>query len=117
FKALLFLAIAGSLYLFYHLRMNMIKTQKVKLEEQVEARTAEVTHQNKEIKAQRKALELVHSELLSSIKAAQEIQSSIFPSKAFIKSHLPQSFVYNKPKDVVSGDFCWFNVVEGKLII
>jgi len=43
-----------------------------------------------------------------SINYAQRIQTSILPNTALIREHLSQSFVYYKPRDVVSGDFPWF---------
>ncbi len=43
-----------------------------------------------------------------SINYAQRIQSSILPDIRSIREYLPKSFVYYKPRDVVSGDFPWF---------
>jgi PAS domain S-box-containing protein len=43
-----------------------------------------------------------------SINYAQRIQSSILPDIKSIREYLPKSFVYYKPRDVVSGDFPWF---------
>ena len=43
-----------------------------------------------------------------SINYAQRIQTSILPDIRSIREYLPKSFVYYKPRDVVSGDFPWF---------
>jgi PAS domain S-box len=43
-----------------------------------------------------------------SINYAQRIQSAILPDNAFIREFLPKSFIFYKPRDVVSGDFPWF---------
>ncbi len=43
-----------------------------------------------------------------SIDYAQRIQQSIIPSTVMIKSQLPKSFIFYKPRDVVSGDFPWY---------
>lgn len=43
-----------------------------------------------------------------SINYAQRIQSSILPEIRNIRELLPKSFIYYKPRDVVSGDFPWF---------
>jgi len=43
-----------------------------------------------------------------SINYAQRIQSSILPDVRVVRESLPKSFVYYKPRDVVSGDFPWF---------
>ena len=51
-------------------------------------------------------LQLNHSneEMMSSIRYAQRIQSTIVPSIDQLRSLLPDSFVYYRPRDVVSGD-------------
>ena len=43
-----------------------------------------------------------------SINYAQRIQSSILPDNRLIREFFPRSFIYYKPRDVVSGDFPWF---------
>jgi PAS domain S-box-containing protein len=43
-----------------------------------------------------------------SINYAQRIQSSILPDIRNVREYLPKSFIYYKPRDVVSGDFPWF---------
>lgn len=42
-----------------------------------------------------------------SIAYAQSIQQALMPTEAQMRQLLPQSFVFFKPKDVVSGDFFW----------
>lgn len=43
-----------------------------------------------------------------SINYAQRIQTSILPDIRSVREFLPKSFIYYKPRDVVSGDFPWF---------
>jgi PAS domain S-box-containing protein len=43
-----------------------------------------------------------------SINYAQRIQTSILPDIRAVREYLPKSFIYYKPRDVVSGDFPWF---------
>ncbi len=43
-----------------------------------------------------------------SINYAERIQSSILPDNNLIRTHLPKSFIFYIPRDVVSGDFPWF---------
>jgi PAS domain S-box-containing protein len=43
-----------------------------------------------------------------SINYAQRIQSSILPDNKVIREYFPKSFIFYKPRDVVSGDFPWF---------
>ncbi|PJC62116.1 MAG: hypothetical protein CO022_06235 [Flavobacteriales bacterium CG_4_9_14_0_2_um_filter_32_27] len=59
-----------------------------------------VTHQKLEIENQ-------HKEIIDSITYAKRLQEAIFPTLSSVKEFLPQSFIFFKPKDVVSGDFYW----------
>jgi PAS domain S-box-containing protein len=52
-----------------------------------------------------------------SINYAQRIQSSILPDNKTIREFFPKSFVFYKPRDVVSGDFPWFFKHEDKIYI
>jgi serine phosphatase RsbU (regulator of sigma subunit) len=46
-------------------------------------------------------------EITDSINYAKRIQEAILPSREFIKTYLPDSFLYYQPKDIVAGDFYW----------
>jgi PAS domain S-box-containing protein len=52
-----------------------------------------------------------------SIHYAQRIQSSILPDNKIIREFFPKSFVFYKPRDVVSGDFPWFFHHEDKIYL
>ncbi|HET6990934.1 MAG TPA: GAF domain-containing protein, partial [Bacteroidia bacterium] len=71
------------------------------LEEKVKERTAEVIRQ-KEI------IEVKNKDITDSIKYAKKIQQAILPANQDILNDLPQSFIFYKPKDIVSGDFYWY---------
>lgn len=47
--------------------------------------------------------------ITDSIHYAHRIQNAIFPVHDNLKLYFPQSFVVFKPKDIVSGDFLWFD--------
>ncbi|HIP33042.1 MAG TPA: hypothetical protein EYG86_09785, partial [Crocinitomicaceae bacterium] len=79
-------------------RNAFMDEQNVKLEHQVKERTAEINLQKEE-------LSTINEEVFSSIKYAKRIQEAILPSDEQVKKLLPESFILNRPKDVVSGDF------------
>ena len=66
--------------------------------------------QNREISEQRQ-------KIISSINYAKKIQNSILLPESHIRQHLPESFVFFKPKDIVSGDFYWFAKVEDAVMV
>lgn len=55
--------------------------------------------------------------ITESINYAQRIQTSILPDNKLIQEHLPKSFIFYKPRDVVSGDFPWFFPKKDELYI
>lgn len=72
--------------------------------------TALLKIQNNEIKVQRQ-------KIISSINYAKKIQSSILPPMEHLKNLVPESFIYFKPRDIVSGDFYWYQEIDRKLYI
>jgi PAS domain S-box-containing protein len=77
------------------------------LEEQVQQRT-------EQLQREKELAESQHHEISESIQYAKRIQASILPPLSKIKQSIPDSFVYYQPKDVVSGDFYWFDKVNSK---
>jgi len=68
------------------------------------------TRQNNEITFQKK-------QITDSIIYASTIQEALLPDNNFIKKTIPDSFVFYKPKDIVSGDFYWVKKVNNYTII
>lgn len=63
---------------------------------------------NKILNRQKKIIESKNKDITSSIRYAKKIQDAILPSENSIKKYLPNSFVFYRPRDIVSGDFYWF---------
>ncbi len=61
------------------------------------------------LKEQKTEIEIQKKSITDSINYAYRIQKSILPSQEHFYEILPQSFVFNKPKDIVSGDFYWLH--------
>lgn len=45
--------------------------------------------------------------IIESIDYAKHIQDSILPHPSSLKQYFPDSFVFSRPKDIISGDFFW----------
>lgn len=71
-----------------------------------------ITKQKEEVEQQKAIVEEKNKEILDSITYAKRLQDAILPPMALIKQHLPESFVFYKPKDIVAGDFYWMEVVQ-----
>ena len=66
---------------------------------------------------QQKIIEEQHKNIVDSMNYARLIQNSILPSPKQILDILPESFVLNKPKDIVSGDFFWIKEHQNKIFV
>ncbi|MCK4661836.1 MAG: PAS domain S-box protein [Bacteroidales bacterium] len=70
---------------------------------------------------ERKSIELEikdkNKKITESINYAERIQGSILPDTKYIQDYFPKSFIFYKPRDVVSGDFPWFFTKEDNIYI
>ncbi|MCU0438521.1 MAG: SpoIIE family protein phosphatase [Raineya sp.] len=71
------------------------------LEKEVEKRIQELEIKNQQI-------EKVNENMMASIRYAQRIQNATLPSDRTISKYLKEYFVFYQPRDIVSGDFYWF---------
>lgn len=78
---------------------NLVKEKRI-LEDKVMERTAEVVAQKEELAEKNK-------DITDSIRYAKRIQVAILPPKIPFE----ETFVLFRPKDIVSGDFYWFETV------
>ncbi len=86
-----------------------------KLRETIGQKTRELLDTNDKLKKELKKRKmfgydilLKNIELTDSIAYARHIQEAILPLKREIEKAFPQSFVFFRPKEVVSGDFYWY---------
>jgi len=66
-------------------------------------------HLEDKVKERTKKIEEQKNKITDSISYAKRIQQSMLPSEKIIKQHFPDSFIFYRPKDIVSGDFYWFS--------
>ncbi len=62
---------------------------------------------NRIIEQQKHIVEEQNKDITDSIKYAERIQQAIFPPDKMWHAILPDSFVFFRPKDILSGDFYW----------
>jgi serine phosphatase RsbU (regulator of sigma subunit)/HAMP domain-containing protein len=86
------------------------------LETKVMERTEEVVRQKEEVERQSRKVVELYKNVTDSIRYAKRLQESILPADKRIRELLPDSFVYYRPKDIVSGDFYWFERVEDRVV-
>jgi ligand-binding sensor domain-containing protein/serine phosphatase RsbU (regulator of sigma subunit) len=110
FLGIIVVLIILAIFAFIKNRERSLLREKKLLEDKVEQRTAELMMQKEIVETQNK-------EIRDSIKYAKRIQEAILPAQEEITRSFPDSFVFFKPRDIVSGDFYWFSEKNGKLVI
>ena len=93
----------------------------------VRSQTVMLIKTRKLLKEKEQALDLIASQkieletrdknLTDSLNYAQRIQEALLPSEEYFRNHFKDSFIFYKPKDIVSGDFYWIGEKGEKLFI
>jgi ligand-binding sensor domain-containing protein/serine phosphatase RsbU (regulator of sigma subunit) len=91
---------------------SYIKYREKKQKEMQEYLENELQKRTKEVYAQKEELEIKNRDITDSINYAQRIQQSILPSVKTIDDNFSGAFVYYQPRDIVSGDFYWYEKVN-----
>lgn len=110
FILLMILAGIALIVLFIKYRERKQKALQQYLETELTARTKEVVEQKEQ-------LEVKNRDITDSINYAQRIQQSILPSVNTITKYFSSAFVYYQPRDIVSGDFYWYDKVNNDKFI
>ena len=91
------------IFTYIKIREKALRRENAILEEKVRVRTALVVSQKEELAQKNK-------DITDSIRYAKRIQFAILPEKPPYKD----TFILFKPKDIVSGDFYWFQELAGR---
>lgn len=105
FVLLVLIALSGIVVVIIRLREENQLRMRLLLEKELKERTREVVRQKEEI-------ELQNTEITDSINYARRIQSSILPDVARLKENFRDAFIVFIPRDIVSGDFYWFDKLD-----
>lgn len=97
-------------YLLVRYRTITISRKNKELETKVASRTAEIEKSNQELKIQRRAIR-------DNVKYASRLQISLLPKREEIDLGFKENFIFFKPRDIVSGDFFWYQKIGPKKIL
>ena len=114
FNELTAVILAGGLFvfslhiLFISKRTRLLRHNYRQLQEK-EKKSIEVLHQRNLLQSRTKSIE-------DSLKYAQRIQTAMFTTPKEMRALFPDSFIFQRPKDIVSGDFYWARKINGKIL-
>ncbi|MFI5148754.1 MAG: tetratricopeptide repeat protein [Bacteroidia bacterium] len=96
---------------------NRLKNQQIAFAVERSEQEAEIHRlRNIELKAAYDSIEEKNKDITASISYARRIQQAMLPRKGFLQDTCPDSFIFFKPKDIVSGDFYWIGKGKGKSV-
>ena len=106
--------VAFTLIVFFAIRIASyrLKQQNRQLDNLVKQRTKEIEHKNEELKEQNEQILHQKQEITDSINYAKRIQNAILPPLKEINASWQDVFVFFQPKDIVSGDFYWYQRIS-----
>lgn len=93
-----------------------LKEYGQEMEEKVQERTKELEKKTNKIEKQSALQKELLEDIRASIRYAKRLQDNIMPPREKIKNILPNSVVFLKPKDIVSGDFYFIKKVKEKVV-
>ncbi len=93
------------IFAVFKIRERNQKAIQEYLQRQLDERTREVVQQKEEI-------EVKNRDITDSLNYAQRIQASILPPIKKLHDAFSGSFVFYQPRDIVSGDFYWYEQVD-----
>ncbi len=86
-------------------------------ETEIAAQKDEIARQRDLALQQRDAITSQQKEIIDSILYAERIQKAVFNKESDLTAIFKDSFVYDKPRDIVSGDFFWVHEVNNLKIL
>ena len=97
------IGVVGGLYTYLRRRENRILQQQKILEEMVTERTRQLKEKKKEVELQNEEIAKKNKDITGSIYYAQRIQEAVLPDRDNLIELIPESFIFFKPRDIVSG--------------
>ncbi|MFA5647010.1 MAG: tetratricopeptide repeat protein [Bacteroidales bacterium] len=109
FVLIIIIVIAIALLSLYNLNIKKKANQKLKQQNIEIAKQKDLIEMvNQDLESAFNKIEKQNRNITSSINYAQRIQEALLPKTENLSNLVPDSFLYFKPRDIVSGDFYWY---------
>jgi ligand-binding sensor domain-containing protein/serine phosphatase RsbU (regulator of sigma subunit) len=110
FILLIIAAVFYSIYFYIKMRESRHRKFQAELQKSLNEKTREVIIQKEEIEKKNK-------DITDSIRYAKRIQDALLPEVKKLVTIFPESFIFFQPRDIVSGDFYWYEKYGDEVII
>ncbi len=106
------------LFIIFVIVRVITKWREKKLRQRQKELEAEVDRQTITLREQKSEIERKNKDVMDSINYAKRIQTAILPSIDSLQDFpFRDSFILFMPRDIVSGDFYWFNQYDNKVLL
>jgi ligand-binding sensor domain-containing protein/serine phosphatase RsbU (regulator of sigma subunit) len=112
------------LFLLHRFRFRRLRNRQKELSRLVDLRTWDLQERNLELEKARKniqsskeIIEEKNRNIMSSIRYARRIQQAMLQIKEKMEKELKDYFLIYEPRDIVSGDFYWFDITEDHYLL
>jgi len=95
--------------------LQLVKSKIEEFENNNSCNNCSEDHNN--LKQVVKSMENYIHEITDSLRYAKVIQQSLLPSEESVKRIINDAFLYNRPKDVIGGDFYWYTIKYNRVIL
>ncbi|WP_027002124.1 tetratricopeptide repeat protein [Hugenholtzia roseola] len=77
----------------------------------------EISNINEALHLSHQIIATKNENIIASINYAQRIQLAVLPLPLLLNQYLAQNFIFFQPRDIVSGDFYWFEEKDNRLYL
>jgi ligand-binding sensor domain-containing protein/serine phosphatase RsbU (regulator of sigma subunit) len=124
FYLLIVLLFFLTIFLLHRVRFNRLRNSQKELSRLVDLRTRDLQERNLELEKARKNIqsskEIIEEKnlnIMSSIRYARKIQQAMLQIKEKMEKELKEYFLIYEPRDIVSGDFYWFDITKDHYLV
>ncbi len=110
-RIIIWSAAAVGLLLLVVATMSLISYRRKKNDNQI------LADQNFQINKQKEIIEEKQKDITDSIVYARRIQQAILPLESELRQHFPESLIFFRPRDIVSGDFYWLHKTQQTFVL
>jgi len=107
FMLLVFFTIAFIALMIFAIVIHLGSLKRKQLNEQLNLQNEELEANQEHILEQTKIISKANKDITASIRYAKHIQEVAMPSNEQVKNVFPDSMIFFRPRDIVSGDFYW----------
>ncbi len=87
------------------------------IERSLDLSSKELSDANRALREASRIIELRNKEMVSSLEYARLVQNSLLAKESTIYDSFPYSFIFNRPREIVGGDFFWIREEENKIFL